>query len=240
MELEGGIVEDGAYKPKEPVVRQLERDGDFRSPECVELLKQADIVVTNPPFSLFREYVAQLIEYDKKFVIIGNKNALIYKEIFHLIKNNQIWTGYGFRNGNAFFEVNDVEHYESKSYYDKSTGLVKFRNVGWFTNLNHAKRQTDLTLYKTYTPDEFPDYDNYDAINVDKISDIPLDYSGFLGVPLTFLDNHNPDQFELHGIMNTGEVNEGIRYSESAHGRPVVNGKEKYIRVLIRNKRVQT
>ena len=124
--------------------------------------------MTNPPFSLFRQYVAQLMKHDKKFLIIGSKNAITYKEIFPLIKENRMWLGCGFSNGNAYFKVANVERYESKSYFDKATGLVKFRNVGWFTNLDHKKRHEELILYKRYSPEEYPTYDNYDAINVDK------------------------------------------------------------------------
>ena len=183
-------------------VREFNGDGDFRSAECIGLLKQADIVVTNPPFSLFREYVAQLVEHGKKFLIIGGKNAITYKEVFPLIKENRVWLGYGFRNGNAYFKVADIERYESKSYFDETTGLVKFRNVGWFTNLDHAKRHEDLILYKRYSPEEYPTYDNYNAINVDRIAEIPMDWYGAMGVPITFLDKHNPEQFEVLGITD--------------------------------------
>lgn len=183
-------------------IREFKGDGDFRSAECIELLKQADIVVTNPPFSLFREYVAQLVEFGKKFLVIGSKNAITYKEIFPLIKSGSLWLGHGFSNGNAYFEVADVEHYESKSYFDEATGLVKFRNVGWFTNMDHKKRHEKLILYKRYSPEEYPTYDNYDAINVDKIAEIPMDWDGVMGVPVTFLDKHNPEQFEVMGITD--------------------------------------
>ena len=184
-------------------VHEFEGDGDFRNAESIELLKRADIVVTNPPFSLFREYVAQLVQHGKKFLIVGGKNAITYKEIFPLIKGNRMWLGYGFNNGNAYFEPNDNEHYASKSYFDKTTGLVKFRNVGWFTNLDHAKRHEELILYKRYSPEEYPVYDNYDAINVNKVAEIPMDWDGVMGVPVTFLDKYNPDQFEIVGITKT-------------------------------------
>lgn len=180
-------------------VKNLDGDGDFRSAECVELLKQADIVVTNPPFSLFREYVAQLVEYDKKFIIIGNKNAITYKEIFPLIKENKLWTGYRGFSGGMWF----VSDYEGKT--EKVIDGQKLINVPsiWFTNLDIKKRHEELVLYKHYTPEEYPKYDNYDAINVDKVSDIPCDYfpsencSGNMGVPITFLDKYNPEQFEI-------------------------------------------
>lgn len=192
---------------------EFEGDGDFRSAECIKLLKQADIVVTNPPFSLFREYITQLVQYDKKFLIIGPKNAITYKEVFPLIKLNRVWLGYGFSNGNAYFKVADVERYESKSYFDESVGLVKFRNVSWFTNLDHAKRHEELTLYKHYSPEEYPVYDNYDAINVDKIAEIPMDWDGTMGVPVTFLDKYNPEQFEVMGITDR-DNNSGLKTKE--------------------------
>lgn len=159
------------------------KSGDFRDEECVNLLKEADIVVTNPPFSLFREYVAQLIAYDKKFLIIGNKNAITYKEIFPLLKDNKMWLGYESPN----------------EFKDKNGQITKQINglTRWFTNLDVKKRHETLRLYKTYTPEEFPKYDNYDAINVDKVSDIPYDYTGVMGVPITFLDKYNPEQFEI-------------------------------------------
>jgi len=212
--------------------------GDFRSEECIELQKEADIVVTNPPFSLFREYLAQLVEYEKKFLIIGSKNVITYKDVFPLIKENKMWLGYGFERGNAYFQTPYSNDSYASGVYNPETGLVKFRNVGWFTNLDTTKRHEDLVLYKKYTLAEFPNYDNYDAINVNKVADIPMDYDGFMGVPITFTDKYNPDQFEMFGIMNTGEENKGIRYEGTPHGRPVINGVEKYLRILIKNKKI--
>ena len=178
--------------------------GDFRSRECIELLEQSDIVVTNPPFSLFREYVAQLIEYDKKFIIIGNVNAITYKEIFPLIMQNRIWLGYGFKAGNAYFHVSkEAGANYANGVYDTATGLVKFRNCCWFTNLDHKKRHEELILYKHYTPEEYPQYDNYRAIEVGKTADIPYDYDGVMGVPITFLDKYNPEQFEILGATES-------------------------------------
>lgn len=203
-------------------IKELKGDGDFRSPECIELLKQADIVVTNPPFSLFREYVAQLIEYDKKFIIIGNMNAITYKEIFKLIKENKLWLGIGFANGNAFFEVPKSEenlNRYAEGVYDPKTNLVKFRNACWFTNIDYTQRHENLILYKkyynseddknnpNYTNPEFPKYDNYNAINVDKTADIPCDYDGVMGVPITFLDKYNPEQFEIIALGIVGSCN---------------------------------
>ena len=177
------------------------RTGDFRDPECIELLKQADIVVTNPPFSLFREYIAQLMEYKKKFLIIGPSNATHYKEIFPLIKANQLWQGYGFNRGNAYFSIpkEAIPQY-ANGVYDENTGLVKFRNCVWFTNMDHNKRHEDLDLVCRYSPEEYPSYFNYDAIDVGEIADIPYDYDGYMGVPDTILGSFNPDQFEIIGM----------------------------------------
>lgn len=218
-------------------VKELKGDGDFRSAECIELLKQADIVVTNPPFSLFREYVAQLIKYEKKFIIVGHQNAITYKEIFKLLKENKIWIGYKF--GDMSFKV--PKYYEPRKtrYWEDENGQ-KWRSMGnvcWYTNLDISKRHEDLILYKTYSPEEYPQYDNYNAINIDKVSDIPIDYDSYMGVPITFLDKYNPEQFEIFGIMNTGEENSGIRYENTPHGRPIVKGKELYLRILIKRKK---
>lgn len=163
-------------------------------------MRQTDIVVTNPPFSLFREFMAQLMELDKKFLIIGSKNAITYLDIFSLIKEDKLWMGHGFPNGNAFFRVPDAYDREwAAGVFDQTTGLVKFRNVSWFTNLDVSKRHEFLTLYRNYTPEEYPRYANYDAIEVSKVSEIPCDYDGEMGVPITFLDKYNPDQFEIIG-----------------------------------------
>ena len=170
----------------------------IRSWECIELLKMADIVVTNPPFSLFREYVAQLIAYDKKFLIIGHQNAITYKEIFPLIKDGKIWLGYGFKGGAGHFIAPSYEDYAVAT--DRKEGMIRVSGVVWFTNLDHHKRHEELRFYKCYTPADFPTYDNYDAINVDRVADIPVDYDGVMGVPITFLDKYNPDQFEIVGI----------------------------------------
>jgi hypothetical protein len=182
----------------------LKGDGDFRSAECIELLKEADIVATNPPFSLFREYIAQLVEYDKKFIIIGSKNAITYKDVFMLIQENKVWLGNGFPNGNAFFRIPDKYSRDwANGVYNPDTGLVKFRNVGWFTNLDFKKRHESITLYKQFKPTDYPRYDNFDAIEVSKVAEIPYDYDGAMGVPITFLDKHNPEQFEILGITKT-------------------------------------
>lgn len=201
---EGDKNDNKVPDPNEIGVKKLKGDGDFRSPECIELLKQADIVVTNPPFSLFREYVAQLIEYDKKFVIVGHQNAISYKEIFKLIKENKLWLGYGFKGGAAHFINKHYEDYATAG--DHKEGMIRVSGVHWFTNLDITKRHEDLILYKKYTPEEFPTYDNYNAINVDKTKDIPADYDGYMGVPITFLDKYNPDQFEIE-TLGIGEEN---------------------------------
>ncbi len=182
-------------------VLPLKGNGDFRSPECIELLKEADIVVTNPPFSLFREYVAQLMEYDKKFLIIGHQNAITYKEIFPLIQQNKIWLGYGFRGGAGHF----ISHYEDKATAgDHREGMIRVSGVTWFTNLETTKRHEDIILYKKYTSEEYPNYDNFNAVDVGKTADIPIDYEGIMGVPITFLDKYNPEQFEILGLTQIG------------------------------------
>jgi hypothetical protein len=185
--------------PEEIGIHPLKGDGDFRSRECIELLKQADIVVTNPPFSLFREYVAQLIEYDKKFLIIGHQNAIKYKEIFPLIMRNMVWLGYGFKGGAGHF----ISKYEDTATAgDHRDGMIRVSGVNWFTNLEIKKRQEELILYKHYTPEEYPTYDNYDAIEVSKTELIPYDYEGIMGVPITFMDKYNPNQFEIVALTD--------------------------------------
>lgn len=175
----------------------LNGNGDFRSEECIELLKQADIVVTNPPFSLFREYVAQLIEYKKQFVILGPQNSITYKEIFAYLKNNQMWLSHSL----SYIAFKVPTHYEEKStrfWIDENNQKWRsFGNICWFTNLDIAKRHEYLDLYKRYKAEEYPNYENYDAINVDKVTDIPYDYDGVMGVPITFLDKYNPEQFKI-------------------------------------------
>lgn len=182
--------------PEEIGLHPLQGDGDFRSKECIELLKQADIVVTNPPFSLFREYVAQLVEYGKKFLIVGNQNAITYKEIFPLIKENKIWLGWGFKGGAAHFYS---KYEDTATAGDHREGMIRVSGVHWFTNMEHDKRHEPLILYKQYTPEEYPKYDNYDAIEVSKTAEIPVDYDGVMGVPITFLDKYCPEQFEILG-----------------------------------------
>ena len=219
-------------------VRVLKGDGDFRSEECIEILKEADIVVTNPPFSLFREYVEQLIKYRKKFVIIGNQNAITYKEIFPLLKNNEVWIGYKF--GDMAFKVPADSEPRATRYWQDESGQ-KWRSMGnvcWYTNLDIQKRHEKLPLYKKYTPEEFPRYDNYDAINVDKTADIPYDYNGAMGVPITFIDKYNPEQFEILDA-NDYRSHEGVPCKP--HGLikdkdGAIDGKPKFARILIRRR----
>lgn len=209
-------------------VRELKGDGDFRSPECVELLKEADIVVTNPPFSLFREYVAQLVQYDKKFLIIGNQNAITYKEIFPLIKENKMWLGFGFRRNCAHFRT---RYEDVATDLDHREGMIRVSGVVWFTNLEISKRHERLPLYKKYSAQEFPRYDNYDAIEVSKTADIPLDYDGVMGVPITFFDKYCPDQFEIVGVANHGKDSQYDLFA------PLLNGKQVFKRILIRRRK---
>ena len=219
-------------------IRQLKGDGDFRSAECIEILKEADIVVTNPPFSLFREYVAQLVKFDKKFLIIGNQNAITYKEIFPLLMNNKLWIGYKF--GDMAFKVPPDSEPRETRYWQDETGQ-KWRSMGnvcWYTNLDHEKRHETLPLYKKYTPEEFPKYDNYDAINVNKTSDIPYDYDGVMGVPITFMDKYNPEQFEIIGATESeGKgFSAGLWNPDSGIAQATINGAKVYKRIFIRRR----
>ncbi len=183
-------------------VKCLEGDGDFRSKESIALLEQADIVVTNPPFSLFRDYVAQLVEYGKKFLIIGNMNAVTYKEIWPHIQQNRIWLGVTRTGtGQMWFRINDDAPVRTGQRTDEyGRRYQTIGNSAWFTNLDHSKRHEEMTLYRTYDPDVYPSYDNYEGIEVSKAVDIPVDWDGVMGVPITFLGKHNPDQFEIVGI----------------------------------------
>lgn len=224
--------------PEEIGIKPLKGDGDFRSKESISLLTQADIIVTNPPFSLFREYVAQLIEHDKKFVIVGHQNALTYKEIFPLIKENKLWLGYGFKGGAGHF-IN--EHYEDyATATDRKEGMIRVSGVHWFTNLDINKRHEDLILYKNYNQEEYPTYDNYNAIEVSKTNEIPCDYDGTMGVPITFMNKYNPEQFEIIGATESeGKgFSNGIWKEESNVAQAMINGKRVYKRIFIRNKRL--
>lgn len=211
-------------------VMSLLETGDFRSKECVDLLKEADIVVTNPPFSLFREYLMLLINYNKEFVIIGNVNAISYKEVFPLIKSEKVWLGPSITSGDRKFNVPDDYPLNAAGCGIDQDGkrFIKVKGVRWFTNLDHKKRHEKLDLVCKYSPEEYPHYDNYDAIEVSKTANIPCDYEGIMGVPITFLDKYNPEQFEI------------VRFRKGDDGRDLcVNGKCPYFRILIRNKHPQ-
>jgi Adenine-specific methyltransferase EcoRI len=201
LEYQGDKNGNNVPDPEEIGIHHLAGDGDFRSPECVELLKQSDIVVTNPPFSKFREYVSQLVEYDKKFLIIGNMNAVTYDGVFSLFQANKLWYGVSIHSGDREFGV--PRHYPltaATSRVDEAGNkFIRVKGVRWFTNMDHSQRHETLILYKKYNPDEYPTYDNYDAIEVSKTAEIPMDYPGAIGVPITFLDKYNPDQFEILG-----------------------------------------
>ena len=205
------------YKNEEGILTvnklPLEMNGDFRSPESIELLKECDIVITNPPFSLFREYVSQLITYEKKFLIIGNYNAVTYKETFPLIKDNKIWLGMNY----------------PKEFTQPDGSIKKFGNIAWFTNLPNKKRNEELILYKNYTPEYYPFYDNYSAINVNKVNEIPCDYSEEIGVPITFIDKFNPNQFEIIGL----DVNL-VKELTGKGSRFITNGNILYARIIIK------
>lgn len=228
------------FKIGENQIEELQGDGDFRSEECIELLEESDIVVTNPPFSLFREYISLLLEKKKSFIIIGSQNAITYQEIFPLLKENLLWLGYC--NGDMSFRVPDYfEPRETRFWIDEDG--QKWRslgNIAWFTNLDIRKRHEELILVKRYSSEAYPKYDNYNAINVDKVSEIPSDYSGVMGVPITFMYKYSPDQFEIlnalnrYALIGEEDLNEDIRKRRSHACN--INGKATYFRILIRNK----
>ena len=217
----------------------LEGNGDFRSTECIELLKEADIVVTNPPFSLFREYVAQLMEYDKKFLIIGNQNNVTYKEIFPLIQANRIWLGY--KSGDMAFAVPDSYEPRATRFWVDDTGQKwrSFGNICWYTNLEHNRRHEGLDLYKKYSSEEYPHYDNYDAIEVDRVADIPMDYDGAMGVPITFLNKYCPEQFEIIDARNYTKIQrlKEKTYALIKDADGAIDGIPTYARILIRKRK---
>ncbi len=231
----------------------LKGDGDFRSEECINLLKNSDVVVTNPPFSLFREYIDQLIMFNKKFLIIGNVNAITYKEVFKLFQENKIWMGASIKSGDREFGVpNDYPLNAAGSRVDENGNkFIRVKGVRWFTNIDFKERYEDIVLYKKYSQEEYPKYDNYDAINIDKTKDIPKDYKGVMGVPITFIDKYNPDQFEILGITDRSNSS-GLRTKKyTAEDSPKYNDlnarsvlktvkgyKAVYARLLIRNKKL--
>ena len=253
-----GDKNDNKFPDRDEIeVKPLKGDGDFRSAETIELLKRADIVVTNPPFSLFREYLDQLVAHEKKFLILGNQNAITYREVFRLVRDNKVWAGH--TTGQMEFKVPDYYEPKATRFWVDEDGQKwrSFGNMCWFTNLDVSKRHEDLILYKTYNPDEYPKYANFDAINVNKLVDIPVDYAGAMGVPITFLDKYNPDQFEIIGIGIAGlGLEAGVKpftpehkkYRREVQGRGAVDGdlymmvdgvvEVPYRRILIRNKRL--
>ena len=257
LEISRDINHDGKINKKDEEKIKLKQNGDFRSSECIEILKEADIVVTNPPFSLFREYIAQLFEYNKKFIIVGNQNAIGYKEIFKIIKENKLWLGYGFNGGAAHFINRHYEDYATAGGHKE--GMIRVSGVVWFTNIETRKRHEDLILYKTYRGNEheYPKYENYDAINVNKTKDIPIDYDGLIGVPITFMDKYNPEQFEIIGLgISSSGTEIGVRpyteehkkYRKEIQKRGAVDGDlymikdgvvdVPYSRIIIRNKKL--
>ena len=208
-------------------------DGDFRSKECMEILKKADIIVSNPPFSLFTEYVKQLIQYEKKFVIIGHQNAIGYREIFKLIYQNKIWLGYGFKGNVAHF----VTSYKDEAVaVDHKEGMVRVSGVNWFTNLDIEKRHKNLVLTKKYTPEEYHKFDSYLAINVDRTLDTPTGYKGKIAVPITFLNHYNPEQFEIIDAIGRYSILDGMTEKTKGKYLTEINGKRVFVRIIIKHR----
>ena len=246
MEYTGGDDNDIEVGVKTP----LEGNGDFRNKECLDLLDESDIVVTNPPFSLFREYVATLMEHKKKFIIWGNNNAITYKDFFPLLKNDEVWLGYTVNKTLVFRIPDTYPKWDEKETQKMNDGYhyAKVPAISVFTNLDIEKRHEKLILWKKYTPEEYPKYDNYDAINVNKVAEIPCDYDGVMGVPITFMDKHNPEQFEILGITQRNDDPYKLKkYSKTEYKNAndlnaraciIINGEPKsmYARVLIRKK----
>lgn len=223
LELVGDMNEDGTINDDDVTKTALQQNGDFRSPECIELLKAADIIVTNPPFSLFREYLAQLVEYNKKFLIIGNTNSLTYKEVFKLIQDDKLRTGYTNFNVGMWFFVPD--HFEKFHKIVDGQKMVRVSTSCWFTNLEVSKHNDEIVLYKKYSPEEYPKYDNYDGIEVPRVNEIPMDWEGAMGVPITFVDKFNPKQFEI------------IKFRKGDDNRDLtINGKSPSFRILIKRR----
>lgn len=218
-------------------IRNLEWNWDFRSDESKKLLEQSDIVVTNPPFSLFREYMQQLVEYNKQFIILWNMNAILYKDVFHLIRDNKIWVGYNF-NVSMVYKTNYKNELEANKkfvkskWYNPDEWYLKVPAVCWFTNIEYKKKEVGLTLTKKYDSKDYLKYDNYDAIEVPKIENIPLDYDGIIWVPITFLGKYNPEQFEIIGSNRWVEQDENWIYGRGTY----LNGKETYKRIFIRKR----
>jgi len=240
LELVKDINDDGKVNGLDTIKTPLKQNGDFRSPESIEILKESGIIITNPPFSLFREYVAQLIEYDKKFVIIGNLNAITYKEVFPLLKNNKIWLGPSIYSGDREFEIPAYIVDKGKFTGEIREGKYYQRVMGirWYTNIDHYKRHEVITLFREYNDNDYPKYDNYDAINIDKVKNIPINYKGPMGVPISFMDKYSPDQFE---ILDANNFIINDKTPIKLHGLikdkdGTINGKPKYVRVLVRRR----
>ena len=229
-----GLYEYYSYKPMKYVfdghketIEELHGNGDFRSYECINILQNSDIVITNPPFSLFRDFVKLMTEYDKKFLIIGNVNAISYKEVFPLFRDNKMWLGKSIHSGDREFQVPDDYPLKAASYRVDEQGnkYIRVKGVRWFTNIDFSQGYEMLSLSKHYDEEIYPKYENYNAINVDKVADIPYDYDGIMGVPITFLDKYNPKQFEI------------IRFRKGVDGKDLsINDKDTYFRILIKRK----
>ncbi|HWX16952.1 MAG TPA: adenine-specific methyltransferase EcoRI family protein [Chthoniobacterales bacterium] len=235
LEYYGDKNDNRVPDPDEIGIHKLKGDGDFRSEECIKLLKQADIVVTNPPFSLFREYLAQLVKYKKKFLIIGNMNAVTYKGIFTLIRDNKLWFGASIHSGDREFGIPDHYPLEAAGYRVDDAGkkFIRVKGVRWYTNMDYHERHEDLILVKSYNPKDYPKYDNYDAIEVNATKDIPQDYDGVIGVPITFLDKYNPEQFQILGCNRDVDQDQKGIYGRGSH----LSGRETFKRLFIRSRK---
>jgi len=239
LEMYKDINGDGRVTQIDTIKTPLKQNGDFRSPESIEILKESDIVVSNPPFSLFREYVAQLAEHNKKFIIVGHQNAITYKETFALIKEGKLWLGRGFTGGAAHFINKHYDDYATAG--DHQDGMIRVSGVVWFTNIGCNNTRDTIVLYKKYSTQEYPKYDNYDAIEVSKVKDIPMDYAGVMGVPITFMDKFNPEQFEILGCSDRGGDGQ-IDYLHTPHkcrSSPIIGEKKVYKRIFIKHYRPQ-
>jgi hypothetical protein len=228
---------DGKNLPK---ITKLQGNGDFRSEECINLLKKSDIIVTNPPFSLFREYIDIMMKFDKKFLVIGNTNAIANKEFFPLIKDNKLWLGCSSFNTGMYFEVpENYVHNETYKFKKEIDGkkVMRVAAICWFTNLEHNRRNNFLNLTCQYSEDKYPKYDNYDAIEVSKVCEIPMDYEGVMGVPITFIDKFNPEQFEIVGWSRHNDMNMDGGYWLGGKNDATINGKDVYRRILIKHKK---
>ena len=220
----------------------LDNDGDFRSEECIEILKQSDIIITNPPFSLFRQFVKTLTDYDKQFIILGNMTAITYKEIFPLIRDNKLWYGATIHSGDRKFYIPDDYPLKANTcgIDENNKRFIRVKGVRWFTNIDYKEKHQNLILSKKYNEQDYPKYENYDAINVNKTKDIPIDYNGVMGVPITFIDKYNPEQFEILGMSaswDNSDAMKQIRTSKTKKHGPILNNKEIYRRIFIKKQK---